>query len=110
MPYIFTAIAKIGAPGFSNRRVRECQDKLEGWRKRAHWAHQNGHEAFPPFAAGVIIAHLVGAKQQTIDILAVTFVVFRIVYGICYLTDKPTLRSLAWAVPFISMIALFFIG
>lgn len=110
IPYIFTAMAKAGAPGFNNYKVRDFQNKLEGWRRRAHWAHQNGMEAFPPFAAGVIIAHLVGAKQQTIDILAVTFVVFRILYGVCYLTNKAALRSLAWLVGFLCMIALFFIG
>ncbi len=110
IPYGFTAAAKIGAPGFNNYKVRDFQNKLEGWRRRAHWAHQNGMEAFPPFAAGVIIAQTAGAPQGVVDKLAITFVVFRLLYGALYIANKAPLRSVAWFVGFGCMIALFFVG
>lgn len=111
LPFVFTAIAKaIGRREFSNRAPRVFQSKLTGMAARAHWAHLNSFEAFPPFAAGVMIAQQLGAAQSRIDTLAIAFVVLRIGYGICYLADQATLRSLVWAAAFACTVALFFIG
>jgi len=77
---------------------------------RAHWAHLNSFEAFPPFAAAVLIAQQLGAAQGRIDLLAIAFVVLRVLYGICYLADQATLRSLVWAAGFACTVALFVIG
>lgn len=70
----------------------------------------NSYEAFPPFAAGVIIAHNTGALQAQVDLLAMTFVVMRIIYGICYVMDWATVRSLVWVVAFVCIIGLFVIS
>ena len=111
LPFAFTAIAKgIGRREFSNRAPRVFQSKLTGMAARAHWAHLNSFEAFAPFAAGVLIAEQLGAAQSRIDTLAIAFVVLRIVYGICYLADQATLRSLVWAAAFACTVALFVIG
>ncbi len=108
LPIVWTGIAKAGAQGFDNAHPRDFLSRLDGWRQRANWAQQNSHEAFPPFAAGVIIAHLSGAAgQPTIDVLAGIFVVARVLYGICYIADRPTLRSLVWSAGFTAMIGLF---
>ena len=57
LPFAFTAIAKgIGRREFTNRAPRVFQSKLTGMAARAHWAHLNSFEAFPPFAAAVLIA------------------------------------------------------
>jgi uncharacterized MAPEG superfamily protein len=110
IPFLFTGIAKAGARGFNNRRTRVFQDSLTGWRQRAHWAHQNGFEAFPPFAAAVIIAHLAAAEQTQIDALSIAFILLRLAYGGLYIADQPTLRSLVWFGGLICVVALFFIG
>ncbi|MFP4147024.1 MAG: MAPEG family protein [Halorhodospira sp.] len=107
LPMLFAGAAKYGGGQFDNSRPREWLARQEGWPKRAHWAQQNGYEAFPPFAAGVIIAHQVGAAQGVIDTLAVLFVLLRLVYGLLYITDYANLRSLAWTAGFACVVGLF---
>jgi uncharacterized MAPEG superfamily protein len=68
----------------------------------------NGFEAFPLFAAGVLVAHAAGAAQARVDALALTFVAARVAYLAFYLADRATLRSLAWFVGIGSAVALFF--
>lgn len=96
LPLLFTGIAKFSGPGFNNHTPRDFQARLEGFRQRAHWAHLNSFEAFPPFAAAVIIAHQLGLQQATLDGLAIGFIVARLAYGAFYIADRATLRSLAW--------------
>lgn len=111
LPLGFTAIAKvIGLRTFDNRQPREFQAHLTGTALRAHWAHLNSFEAFPTFAAGVLIAQQVGAPQGRIDMLALAFVALRIVYGFCYIADQATLRSVVWAGAMACTVALFCIG
>jgi len=109
LPLIWVGIAKANAPGYDNSRPREWLARLHGTAQRANWAQQNAYEAFPPFAAAVIVAHLTGAPQTGIDILAGIFLVARIAHGILYILDKSMLRSLIWLVGFGSTIALFLI-
>ncbi len=111
LPYIFVGIAKGSGPGYDNRRPRDfAGSDLPGFRKRAYWAHQNGLEAFPPFAAAVIIASLAGAEPVRVDALAVGFVLTRLAYGAFYIADWATARSLAWTAGFGCVIALFVIA
>ena len=77
IPYFTVAVAK-SKGDFDNAAPREWLARQEGFRKRALWAHQNAFEAFPPFAAGVIIAHLATAPQSWIDFLAIGFIFARI--------------------------------
>lgn len=108
LPYLLTAIAKIGSSGFDNHIPRDCMANLQGWRKRAYWAHLNGFEVFAPFAAAVIIAHQLHVSPLTLNSLAATFVVARILHAICYISDKAAFRSLVWFVGFLAIAALFF--
>lgn len=107
LPYVFTLLAKAGGPRYNNYSPREFLEKQQGYRKRAHWTQLNGFEAFPPFAAAVIIAHQAGAVQSTIDLLALTFIACRILYGVMYLANKPNLRSLVWIAGIGCVVALF---
>ena len=107
MPYAFAAYAKFSTKGFDNSRPREFLDQLQGKPKRAHYAHLNSFETFGAFAAGVIIAHLAGVSNLQINVFAVSFVIFRIFYGICYILDKPTWRSLLFFCGFVCVLALF---
>jgi uncharacterized MAPEG superfamily protein len=47
------------------------------------------------------------APQARIDELAVVFVVARILYTVCYLTDRATLRTLCWTIGLLTVIGLF---
>jgi len=107
MPLIFAGYAKFASKGYDNSSPREFLEKLQGKAKRAHFAQLNSFEAFPAFAAGIIIAHLAGVAQSHIAILAVIFIIFRIFYGICYILDKPSLRSTVWFGGFFCVLTLF---
>ena len=107
LPLVWVGIAKATADGYDNARPRLWLGQLEGMSQRANWAQQNSFEAFPAFAAAVIIAHLTGTAQATIDVLAGIFIVARILHGICYITDRASLRSIVWLVGFGITIALF---
>ena len=109
LPYIAVTLAK-AQPGFNNRAPRPWLEKQTGWRCRAYWAHLNGFEAFPLFAAAVVIAHLAHAPQQRIDVLAGSFVALRVVYIALYLADMAGARSVIWAAAFGCVVGLFVIS
>lgn len=106
IPYFTVGFAK-SRRDFDNARPRQWLARLEGWRARAHWAHQNAFEAFPPFAAAVIIAHLAGAPQGRVDALALAFVAARVAYSAFYILDRPALRTVVWTVGIACVIGLF---
>ncbi|MFC7553984.1 MAPEG family protein [Pseudoroseomonas wenyumeiae] len=94
LPYLAAVIAKAGAAGFDNSAPRAWLEQQGGYRQRADWAQRNHFEAFPPFAAAVILAQMAGAPQGRIDLLALAFVLLRLAYTGAYLANLATLRSL----------------
>ncbi|MBL8013468.1 MAG: MAPEG family protein [Candidatus Omnitrophica bacterium] len=110
IPLTLVGYAKIGAGGYDNRNPREFVGNLTGKFKRAVHAQQNAYEAFAPFAAAVIVAYVAGAPQSQADILAVLFIVFRIIYSVFYIIDQHWLRTLAWFAAFSCIIGLFLIS
>ena len=110
LPYVATGYAKFSGGGgktYDNRAPRTQAESLPPQRRRAYWAQLNGFEAFPAFAAGVIVAHLAGVAQPWIDSLAVTFVALRVLYTLLYIHDRPTARSLVWFAGLACVVALF---
>lgn len=93
--------------GYDNRNPRQQQDKLEGWGARARNAHLNSFESFPAFAAAVIVAHLCGVDERRASILAIVFVVSRVVYIGVYLADLPRLRTTVFSLGMVSIATLF---
>jgi uncharacterized MAPEG superfamily protein len=105
MPYIFAGVGK--SIGLDNHNPREATLALTGVRQRAYWAHYNCFEAFPLFAAGVIINHLLRGPNLVANELALAFVALRIVYGALYMANLASLRSLCWLLGIACVIALF---
>lgn len=106
VPFVFTIYAK-ASKDFDNARPREYMEYLEGARKRAHWAVQNGYETYPLFIAAVLLAERAGVTQATTDMLAVGFVACRLLYGLMYVLDKAALRSLVWVGSMACIVSLF---
>lgn len=109
LPFIATLTAK-SRRDFDNADPRAWLARQEGFRARAHAAQLNSFEAFPLFAAAVVIAHVRGADQQSIGWLALTFVAARVLFLAFYLANLAPLRSLAWFVATGSAVAMFFVG
>lgn len=109
LPYVAVGIAKMDK-GYDNTAPRDWLASREGKQKRAYSAHLNSFEAFPFFAAGVIVAHLATAPANIVNALAVAFVLARIVYIWCYVTDRASVRSIIWVIGFGLTVALFVVA
>lgn len=84
--------------GYDNHHPRAQQARLIGFGARALAAHQNSFEAFPLFAVGVLTAHVTQTHGQLVNVLAVTFVIARVLYLLLYWADLHWQRSLVWVV------------
>jgi uncharacterized MAPEG superfamily protein len=112
LPYLCAYIEKIGG-GFmprDNQAPREWASRQNGWRARANAAQANSFEGLPFFIGAVIIAHQLGAAQATLDLLAVAYVLLRLVFIALYLRGLSSLRSAFWALGFLVNIAIVFAG
>jgi uncharacterized MAPEG superfamily protein len=110
LPYLTVGTAKFAGGDYDNASPRIWSTTLTGWRARAYAAHQNHFEAFPPFAAAVIVATLAGASPPLVDRLAIAFVLLRVAYTAIYIRGNARLRSVAWTLGLICVVALFAAG
>ena len=104
LPYLWSTLSKLEGK-YDNAKPR--LHAKTGWRQRADWAQQNSWEAFSPFAAAVVVAHLAHAPQATADLLAGSFIVLRLAHGAAYLANQATLRSVLWTGGMACVIGLF---
>jgi uncharacterized MAPEG superfamily protein len=94
---------------FDNSRPRDPAFYESPFAARALGAHQNGIEAFPFFAAAILLAEFRACPQNLINELAVLFVIVRIAYVFTYIGNRPTLRSILWSIGFAINLAIFFL-
>jgi uncharacterized MAPEG superfamily protein len=97
-----------GRRDYDNGNPRDPRFYTPGLRSRSQGAHLNGYEAFPFFAAAVILAEMRAVPQDIVNGLAVAFVVARILYVLLYLADRPSARSVVWFAGFACNLAIFF--
>ncbi len=98
LPYLFTAIAKIFA-GFNlkdNQNPREFLAKTTGVAARANAAQQNSFESLPLFVAAVLMAEYMVVPDYIISLLSGAYLLLRVAYGICYLANWSSLRTIIW--------------
>ena len=109
--YLLTIVSvkKLGSGQYDNSKPRDPAFYEDALRARALGAHQNGIEAFPFFAAAVLLAEFRTAPQNLINELAVLFVIVRIAYVFTYLGNRPRLRSILWNLGFVINVAIFFL-
>ena len=97
LPFVWVGFAKSGAPGYNNKDPRGWIAKQDTYRVRnAYNAHLNAFEAFPTFAAGVLMAQFAGVDPSHANLLAMAFICFRILHGVFYIAAKAAIRSLVW--------------
>jgi uncharacterized MAPEG superfamily protein len=95
LPYVPFLLAERQLDAHTPRRGAP---QLEGLAARAHGAHLNAFEAFPFFAAAVIVSQVVEGASATVGWLALAFIVVRIGHIGFYLADRPALRSACFTV------------
>ncbi len=105
LPYAATIYSKRGDA--DNHAPRLYAETLTGARQRADWAQQNGFEAFPAFAAAVIIAGMAGVAHPIMNWLAGIFVLLRVFYTFAYITDRAALRSILFTTGAACVLGLF---
>lgn len=108
LPYVFTLIAKKSA-GFStkdNQNPRAFLEKSSGLASRANAAQQNSFESLPLFIAAILMAEYLVMPQSLIMTFGIGYLIFRVLYGICYLANWATLRSIMWLLSMLCPIAL----
>ena len=117
LPIVCAGLAKWGTfktprrdGGYDNHNPRAWLASQTDWRARANAAQANSFEALPFFIGAVVIAHQLPAPQTRLDILAVLFVVTRMLYIFMYVADMANARSLAWTVALLLNIAILFSG
>lgn len=107
LPYVWVYLAKAAGTRYDNRDPRGWLARQDNPRSiRANAAQLNAFEAFAPFAAGVVMAQLAGVPADRIAMLAIAFVLLRVLHGIFYLANRHGLRSAAWMVAFACVVAL----
>ncbi|KTD74669.1 MAPEG family protein [Legionella waltersii] len=99
------AMSKEGK-GYDNHHPREQQSRLHGFGGRAVAGHQNAFESLAVFSAAALTALATNHVTLTIQYLAITHIVCRIVYHVLYLLDQATLRSTVWFVSVISCVSI----
>ncbi len=106
---VVVAIKRSGT-AYDNKHPRKQQAQLEGLGARAVAAHQNAFEGFAPFAAAVLVAEQAGADPRRASVLALTYVVARIIYTVAYLANADYLRSTVWAIGLLATFGLFILA
>jgi len=104
LPYVPFSIA---ARPLDPNLPRKGAPNLEGMAARAYGAHFNAFEAFPPFAAAVIISHIVEGASGLVNGLAALFIVARLAHMGFYLADRQPLRSASFLVGMAIVIVIF---
>lgn len=111
LPYLAAWIAKAGSFGpRDNMHPRDWAAKQSGWRARANSAQANSFEGLPFFIGAVLIAHQLGVAQARLDMLAMAYVVLRVIYLGLYIRGAASARSAVWALAFLVNIAILFLA
>ena len=103
-----SALASNG--NYNNSAPRAGLENLQGVSQRALWAEKNSFEILPAYIAAIVVAHVAGAAQSYIDLIALLFIASRALYALCYLMDWATLRSIVWTLGLACIVGLFVIS
>jgi uncharacterized MAPEG superfamily protein len=105
LPYI---LARIMASGLMPTLMYTADNEpLPGWAARAKKAHYNAIENLAPFAAVVIVAHLTQTANATTATWSVIYLLARLVHYAGYTAGIPFVRTLSFAVGWLSIMIIF---
>ncbi len=106
IPYVICQSTTNGLPGPPNY-ADPTPRPVPLWGLRANRAHLNAVEAFAPFAAMVLIAHVTGQANGMTAFWSAAFFWLRLAHAIIYLAGIPYLRTIVFTLGFICVAGLF---
>jgi uncharacterized MAPEG superfamily protein len=106
IPYIVAQVVTNGFLAPANY-VDPAPRPVPVWGKRADRAYLNAVECFGPFAALVIIAHVSGKADAMTAFWAVCFFWLRLAHAVVYLLAVPYVRTIVFALGFVSVVGIF---
>jgi uncharacterized MAPEG superfamily protein len=92
--------------GYNNNYPRTQAAELTGFGARALAAHKNSFESLIIFSGAVITALATQHTSETIQMLAIVYLVSRVIYHLFYLLNWALLRSSIWAVGLIASLSI----
>jgi uncharacterized MAPEG superfamily protein len=114
LPYLWFGIAsnlrKQEFGELDNRHPRLQEAKQTDRGARAMGASSNAFEALMLYVPAVLVAHVQAADSKLATLLAVVFLVSRVLHGVAYIGDKPSLRSACFGIGALCTFALYFVG
>ncbi len=112
LPTIFAAVAKMlgGFKAKDNEHPRAFLNSLTGAAARANAAQQNSYETLPMFLAAVSVALLFFVPLSIVSKLAWLYVVLRVIYGLAYIANWSTFRSIIWMLALACPLMLFYLA
>jgi uncharacterized MAPEG superfamily protein len=106
IPYV---ISQVTANGFLTppNYVDPTPRPVPLWGKRADRTYLNAVEAFAPFAALVIVAHISSKANPMTAFWAMWFFWMRLAHAVVYLLAVPYLRTLVFTLGFVAVAGIF---
>ena len=106
IPYVISQVMTNG-PLAPPNYVDPTPRPVPPWGKRADRTYLNAVECFAPFAALVIIAHVVGKANAMTAFWAMCFFWLRLAHAVVYLFAIPYIRTLIFTLGFVAVAGIF---
>jgi len=105
IPYIVSQVMTNGFLSGENY-VDPTPRPVPLWGQRANRAHINAVEAFAPFAALVLIAHVAGKENAMTAFWTLAFFWLRLAHAVVFLFAVPFIRTLVFTLGFVAVCGL----
>lgn len=105
VPYILAHIINVGMMPALTYKADGAP--LPDWAARAKKAHSNAVENLVPFAALVVVAHLLGQSNAATAAAATTFFWARVAHYLLYVAGVPFGRTITFAICWLAMLCIF---
>ncbi|RDB27850.1 hypothetical protein Hypma_002139 [Hypsizygus marmoreus] len=100
------------APRGNVARLTEKHPEIAARAARMESAHMNGNETFPLWAIAILAANYAQIDNYTLNIAALSYTAFRILYNWVYINQKTQvqgyMRTLVWTIGIAHPIVLLF--
>lgn len=108
-PFLLVGYARFQI-GYDTSAPRTMFDKLPAYAQRATWAHQNSFEALTIYGLAALMAYASGVDSSWAQLVAIAFLIARLLYSVFYILNVPLLRSLMFGVGSICAWTLFILS